>query len=270
MSEINMMQGMWPERVTPGEVVYPPGSTLGPRIQSSIELVLIHVGEMTVWLDGQRHYAPAGTVTLLFPGPEERFVFARHGDTHHTFIHVWLPSLPPDLERRLRLLPWLLPLSALMHNLMLSALQLYQSSLTTADMLLKTVALQMLFHYLGEGERLLSGEGSLHTAVERAQQYIQLHLSEPLTLDDIAEESAVSPAHLIRLFNTALGVTPIAYLWEQRVRHGVELLESTGLSVGLIAEQCGFQTSDHFSRRVRQATGQPPLVVRRRAWGKDS
>src|SRR5690606_6161624 len=259
---------MWPEQVLIGDVIYPPGSTLGPRIQNSIELVLVHTGEMTVWVDGQRHYAPAGTVSILFPGHEERFAFAAHTETYHSYIHIWLPDLPPEVEQQLQRLPWPLPLSSAMNDLIRAALNLRRSSLSTADMLRKTLGLHMLLRYLGEGERLLAGEQAAHPAVERARQHIQTHLGEPLTLDAIAQAAAISPPHLIRLFRLAFERTPVAYLWEQRVRRGIELLENTGLPVGLIAEQCGFQTSYHFSRRVRQATGLSPVDVRRRAWGR--
>jgi len=267
VSEIIMKPALWPENVKVGDVVYPPGGALGPRIQYSIELVIVHTGEMTVWIDGQRHFAPAGTVSILFPEREERFVFARHCETHHSFMHIHLPDLPADVRQRLEALPWPLPLSTAMHDLIRSALNLSRSPLSTADMLLKTLGLHILLRYLGEGERLLAGEEATHPAVERARQYIQAHLSEPLALADIARAGAVSPPHLIRLFRATFDRTPIAYLWDQRVRRGIELLEDTGLPVSLIAGQCGFQTSYHFSRRVRQATGLTPIEVRRRAWG---
>jgi AraC-like DNA-binding protein len=57
-------------------------------------------------------------------------------------------------------------------------------------------------------------------------------------------------------------------VWSRRVDAGVELLTGTGLPVGAIAERCGFQTSFHFARRVRRATGATPTEVRRRAWAR--
>ncbi|NDJ61678.1 MAG: helix-turn-helix transcriptional regulator, partial [Chloroflexi bacterium] len=122
------------------------------------------------------------------------------------------------------------------------------------------------WRYIGEGERLLAGVSAPHRVVERAQQFIHLHLIEPITLPEIATAAAVSESHLIRLFRTQLGVTPIAYLWDQRVALGIELLERSGLSVTEIARRSGFQTSYHFARRIRQATGLAPLAVRKRAW----
>ncbi len=263
---------LWPDWVLVGDVIYPPGGHFGPRIQNSFQLVLVHTGEMTVWIDTVAHYAPTGSVTLLYPGHQERFAFARDADTHHSFAHVGIAQLPPSISRRLHQLPWLLPLSPAMRDLNLRALTLRNTALSTAKPLLKAVVAQMLWRYLGEGERQLSGEANpvSHLAVHQARQYIQTHLSEALTLDTLAQVAATSPSHLIRLFQSELDTTPIAYLWEQRVTQGVELLENTGLSVAIIAERCGFQTRHHFSRRIRQATGLTPLEVRRRAWARPS
>lgn len=264
----NSLNGLWPVSVLAGDVIYPPGSVFGPRIQPSIELVMLHSGEMTVWVDDVRRDAPAGTVSILFPGHVERFAFAQHAETRHSFIHISLPDLASSMEERLHRLSWLLPLSPRMNDLIHEALTLRHSTLPTVDEMLKALAMQMLWRYIGEAEHHLSGEMSdtSHPAVELARHYIQTHLHESISLDAIANAAAVSPAHLIRLFQMQLHTTPVAYVWERRVALGVELLENTGLPVGIIAERCGFQTSYHFSRRVRQATGLAPLDVRRRAW----
>lgn len=258
----------WPESVLAGEVVYPPGGVFGPRVQMTLELVMLHEGEMTVWIDDERRYAPAGTVSILFPGHVERFAFAPDRETRHSFMHIAVPNLPETINARLRRLPWVLPLSPRMKDWTHEALALRHSTLPTAGEMLKALAVFMLWRFVGEGERALRGEAAdmPHPALERARLYIHAHLHEPLTLDVIASAAAVSPSHLIRLFQSSLHTTPVAYLWERRVAYGVELLENTGLPVSIIAERCGFQTSYHFSRRIRQATGLAPLDVRRRAW----
>lgn len=259
---------LWPEYVQVGDIVYPPGGTFGPRLQSYTQLVMIHTGEMTVWIDDKPSYAPAGTISILFPGHKERFAFAADSDTWHSFIHMRIPNISDSLDARIRGLPWPLPLSLPMTDLTFNALALRTTTLSTAEAMIKAIGAQMLWRYIGEGERLLTGNASAtpHPAIERVRQFVLAHLDEPLTLEALASTAAVSPSHLIRLFQAEMNTTPIAYVWERRVAMGIELLENTGLSVGMIAERCGFQTSYHFSRRIRQATTLSPLEVRRRAW----
>ena len=257
----------WPEEVSVGEVIYPPGGAFGPRLQRNLQLIILHSGQMTVWIDDVPHTARAETVCVLFPGHKEYFAFAEESETWHSWLHFFLPQLPETLVARMARLPWPLPLSSTMADLTHEALALKNSPLSTAPVLLKALAVQMIWRYIGEGELLTNGATMPpDPAIENARHFIHTHIAEPLTLDMIAMAAAVSPSHLIRLFRQQLNTTPMAYLWERRVGQGIDLLRQTGLSVGEIAKRCGFQTSYHFSRRVRQATGLSPLEVRLQAW----
>ncbi len=261
----------WPSDVLAGEVIYPPGGRFGPRDQLNLQLVMLHSGRLTVWIDGIARHAPANSVFALFPGHEEYFEFASECETWHTWLHAYMPQLDTDLLARLQKLQWPLPLSSTMHGLIRDALLVQSTPFPTSTMLLKSLALQMIWRYIGEGELLVSQEAiPEHPAIVQAQQFMQAHLGQPLTLDTIANAVAMSPAHLIRLFQAQVHTTPMAYLWQRRVTKGVELLEQTGLTVGTIAERCGFQSRFHFSRRVREAVGATPLEVRRRSWRRSN
>lgn len=260
-------RSLWPDRAYVGDIVYPPGGHYGPRVQLYLQLVIIHSGEMTVWIDGEPKHATANTVALLFPGHDERFAFSETCETHHSWLAVQAPHLSEGLLARLQRIEWPLPLSPTMNQLIREALSVQATTFPTAHEMLKALTVQMLWRYIGEGEqRLLRSTAQIHPLVEKAQSYIHEHLSEVLTLDTIAGEVALSPAYLIRLFRTYLHTTPMEYLWQCRVAKGVELLEQTGLSVHTIAEHCGFVSRYHFSRRVRDLVGYTPQEVRRRSW----
>lgn len=257
-----------PTGVSFGEIVYPAGSVLGPRIQRSYQLVLIHRGCMTVWIDSVPLQAGENTVTLLFPGHEERFEFARTAETHHSWIHVDAPDLLRPIKERLKRLTQVLPLSSALHDLMRHLLAQRYSTLPTEAEISKIIAAQMLWQYIGEGEQssAMRRRPDQLSLVEQVQSYATLHLGEPLTLAQLAQVVSITPTHLIRLFRSEAEQTPLAYVWHQRVKMGIELLEQTGLTVEQIAQRCGFKTSYHFSRRVKEATGLTPMQVRRQAW----
>jgi AraC-like DNA-binding protein len=251
---------MWPTVVSAGEVTYPPGGTLGPRRQRDVQLVVLHTGAMTVWVDGTPRSARPRTVSLLLPGHDERFAFAAGEPTRHSWVQAHVPDLPEDVRARLVELPRSLPLSPAMAELE-RLLLAYGGA--PDDPLVLALSASMVWRYVAEGE---SRAARVAGPVEQARGFIHERLAEPLSLRLIAAAAGVVPAHLSRLFRVALGTTPMAYVWARRVDAGVELLTSTGLPVGVIAERCGFQTSFHFSRRVRRATGLSPTQVRRRAW----
>src|SRR5205085_2575756 len=171
----------WPEKVSVGEVIYPPGGVFGPRLQRNLQLVMLHSGRMTVWIDGVPRTSLADTVCVLFPGHEERFAFAEECETWHSWLHIFLPLPPEALLTRLAQLPWPLPLSSSMTDLMYEALLLRNSPLSTAATLRKALAVQMIWRYIGEGELHMAGTTvPLDTAIEQARQFISAHLSEPL------------------------------------------------------------------------------------------
>ena len=258
----------WPDVVGVGEVIYRPGGAYGPRTQPNVQLVLLHSGEMTVWVDDVPRHAAAESVCLLLPGHREQFVFTRDAPTHHSWLQAHFIALPPTWCERFAALPWSLPLSMAIRGLMRDALALPTTSLPTRGLILRAVAAQMLWQYIGEGEfSMRSDRPTAPPALGQARQHMVQRLHASLTLSEIAAAAAVSPTHLVRLFRTHLGTTPMAWLWEQRVNAGIALLEQTGLTVAEIAECCGFQTSYHFSRRVRERAGMSPTEVRRRLWG---
>jgi AraC-like DNA-binding protein len=246
---------MWPESVVAGEVTYPPGGTLGPRRQRDVQLVVVHSGSMTVWVDGAERHAGPHTVSLLLPGHAERFAFDRALATRHSWMqaHVTAPS------GELRDLPFSLPLSPAMADLERLLLG------GAIEPLLLALGASMLWRYIAEARAAVA---PVSAPVENALRYIADNLARPLSLREVAHAAGVTPAHLSRLFRTHVGTTPMAYVWSRRVDAGVELLTGTGLPVGVVAERCGFQTSFHFARRVRRATGATPTEIRRRAWAR--
>jgi AraC-like DNA-binding protein len=250
---------MWPESVSAGEVTYPPGGTLGPRRQDDVQLVVLHSGSMTVWVDGEPRGAGPGTVSLLLPGHDERFAFDSHRPTRHSWMQARVPEIPDDVHARLAGLPLSLPLSPAMADLE----RLLLGRVT--EPLLLALGASMLWRYVAEADAAVAPTSA---PVESALSFVHDNLARPLSLRDIAHAAGVAPAHLSRLFRAHVGTTPMAYVWGRRVDAGVELLASTGLPVGTIAERCGFQTSFHFARRVRRATGATPTEIRRRAWAR--
>ncbi len=257
----------WPQRAVVGEIIYPPGSTFGPRRQPNLQLVLVHSGHLDVEIDGKVYSALANSVFVLYPGHTEHFTFAQECETWHTWLHAEEPEMNETFLARLQRLEWSLPLSPAMHQFMRDALVMQSSRFPVSAEMLRAQALQMFWRYIGEGEERLAPQ-TQHTSlvVEQAKQFIDEHLAHPLTLENIASSVAISPAHLIRLFQAQQQTTPIAYLWQRRVARGIELLEQTGLTVGIIALRCGFQSRFHFSRRVREAVGYSPVEIRKRLW----
>jgi transcriptional regulator GlxA family with amidase domain len=93
-----------------------------------------------------------------------------------------------------------------------------------------------------------------HADLSAVLAWARDRLDQPLTVSDLAERACLSPRTFARRFRDEIGVTPLQWLLEQRVRRAQELLETTGESVEQIARRAGFGTSaslrQHFGRIV--------------------
>jgi transcriptional regulator GlxA family with amidase domain len=87
--------------------------------------------------------------------------------------------------------------------------------------------------------------------------WAQGHLGEPLSVNELAARAAMSPRTFARHFRATAGTTPHQWLLGQRIVLAQRLLETTDLSIDLIAERCGLGTAtnmrQHFQRIVRTA-----------------
>ena len=84
--------------------------------------------------------------------------------------------------------------------------------------------------------------------------WMQDHLDEPLTIEGLAQRSAMSLRTFARQFQAATGTTPHRWLQAQRVKLAQRLLEVSDLSIEAIAARSGFSTAanlrKHFGRTV--------------------
>lgn len=248
-----------------GEIVYKPHSTLGPRIQTTVQLVIVHSGSAEVRVAGRWHRIDAGKTALLFPGKEEYFRFSREASTHHSWIHFLLEAEgKADWETVDG--PGILPTGgrlAFVIGELLGIRFAREGKAETPAFALGQAALYDVMDRLGLLDREVV---PLHPLVQRASTFIRTRYRDPLDLATLARVSGLSAQQLTRLFRDQAGYTPMRYLWRIREEAGRRLLRETGLTVAEIAEACGFANPFHFTRRIRERFGAPPRALRRRDW----
>ncbi len=95
-------------------------------------------------------------------------------------------------------------------------------------------------------------------------EWAQERLDEPLTVTDLAERAAVSPATLHRRFRAQLGTTPLAWLTAERVTLARRLMERGEERLDVVAARSGLGTAANLRARLRRETGLSPSAYRRR------
>jgi AraC family transcriptional regulator len=98
----------------------------------------------------------------------------------------------------------------------------------------------------------------------RAKAYIHANVEYELPLSEIARAAALAPHHFLRTFRANFGVTPHAYLVQQRLARARLLLAGTDLSVHSICTRIGFPSAPSFSNLFRRHHGLSPRAYRQR------
>lgn len=100
-------------------------------------------------------------------------------------------------------------------------------------------------------------------ALSRALAFMELHLSEAVSLADIAASAYLSPRQLQRLFQSYYSESPMKYLQKMRLENALDLLVRRKLSVAAAARQSGFEDISYFTRVFRANYGITPSAARR-------
>jgi AraC-like DNA-binding protein len=94
-------------------------------------------------------------------------------------------------------------------------------------------------------------------AVEAFRAYLDAHLFEPVTISAIAETLGVGPTQLARVFTTAFGIAPHAYVVTRRLEVARDRILA-GQPLADVATEVGFFDQAHLTRRFKRFLGVTP------------
>lgn len=100
-------------------------------------------------------------------------------------------------------------------------------------------------------------------SIHQAIQYIEQHLREELTIQDIARQAALSPFYFQKGFAMLCGMTVGDYIRQRRLSvAGLEVL-TTDRKIIDIALEAGYESPDSFTRAFARFHGVTPTVLRK-------
>lgn len=212
-------------------------------------------------VDGVAYEITPGSVSLVPPGSQIRYRY--QGPSTHLYVHLLATPTEPDGGDRWPLRMIMYPGSelAVITDLMESAVDsaATRPERTRADVwltLLRLAAHERL------GDRATPRRGPTEQHLTRALAHIERHLSQSLTVPEIAAAVGVSHNHLTRLFTASQGLTVVGYVRRRRIEHAQQLLVHTTMSVSAIAAAVGIPDLQAFNKTCRAVTGRGPRALR--------
>jgi transcriptional regulator GlxA family with amidase domain len=89
------------------------------------------------------------------------------------------------------------------------------------------------------------------------------HLDEPMTVDELAARSLMSPRTFARRFRAVTGTTPHQWLLSQRILFAQRMLETGDDPIELIASRAGFGSAANLRHHFAREVAASPLAYRR-------
>lgn len=228
----------------------------------SVLLLFIDEGELEVSFRQENFVARSGDIVLLDCRYEHVYRALRHLKFH--YIHFAGASsfdyagLIHELNHSALLHQASSPtLNSAFQNL----LYLVRSQTTAQNEHRISVYIHMILCELSESCHSLPA--AANTSIEQSVRFMEKHLTENISLDEISAHVGLSKYYFNRLFRRHMGMTPHQYFLNMRVQYAKKLLMTTHDSIENIAEKCGFDSPSNFIRLFRQRTGMTPAAFRK-------
>jgi AraC family transcriptional regulator len=100
-------------------------------------------------------------------------------------------------------------------------------------------------------------------AVTRVLKYIDEHLYDHLTLDELAGVACLSRYHFARLFRASTGKSPMEFVLHAKMKLAMDILANSDQKIAVTAASLGFFDQSHFTRTFRRLNGISPRTFTR-------
>lgn len=156
------------------------------------------------------------------------------------------------------------------NSIALSILSEMMAETSVGAMYVETASLMLAAHiiraYSEHEASKLSAPSSPELGQVRIQhvlEFISTHLTDKITLAELAKVAGLSMFHFAHLFTHAVGVSPHRYVSRLRLENAMKEIAVGKLSLSQVALNAGFSSQASFTRTFSRVTGVSPGEYRR-------
>ena len=120
---------------------------------------------------------------------------------------------------------------------------------------------RMIMDFTERVERIRLGKHPSKLVID-ISNYIQHHLSEAITTEDIAEYLFISRSRLSTKFKAEAGVNLTDFIMQEKIEEAKRLLRYSDKTSLVISSYLGFASQSHFSKVFKKFTGKTPNEYR--------
>lgn len=257
----------------------PPGYHFGPHCHQNVELCMMKEGRCDIIINGEVITVREGELLIIFSNMIHSFHMSSDRPASFLQIHFKPDSFStasPKIMGDILFLKYMADghnsylLQPFSPQLLSCVERICAESGGQEDPLGSTLAriyvYEMIFLLSREISQSYRQVFSIDNPIAiKAIQYITSHISEPISLSDVAAHCRITPRYLSSVFKSAVNLTVNEYINVAKVEIAMCRLTDTDLPVGEIASRLGYSSSQYFSAVFKKYTHATPTEFRRNA-----
>lgn len=223
-------------------------------------------GNCTYIIDNKVYYVCAGDIVII---PDGIIHHTKYDDKNHSRILINCTSryIPASVRSDLSSVNYLYRNPQVVNearNIFEKIENEYKLKDSISDEIISCHT-HTLFYLLARNADACLAVDSRNKLIEQSVAYIRENFSSDLTLSFIAEMFSVSPEHFSRMFKKETGIGFSKYLNSLRLQHAEQILRSAHVqNITKVAEICGFEDSNYFSKKFKEVYGISPKKVQKK------
>lgn len=129
------------------------------------------------------------------------------------------------------------------------------ADLTLKELLVSIMQCQNLNH-------LHTGNDINNNPLAAIVGYIKNNIHEKFQIEQLSNKACMSKATFYRVFKKELGISPLEYIFTQKINKAKELLRNPMLKISTISDELGFSDANYFIRVFKKIEGITPNQYR--------
>ncbi len=243
--------------------------TSWPHYHSLYEIYFLEEGNCTYIIDDRFYNVQAGDIVII---PDGVIHHTKYDDIRHsrTLINCACEYIPESVRSGISSGNYLYRNPAVteeIKRLLVKIENEYRLSDGFSDEIISCCTSAVFYLLLRNAGSCIDIDNS-NKLIEQAVLYIKENFASDISLSAIAKRFSVSPEHFSRLFKKETGLGFSKYLNSLRLQYAEQLLKAgDGKNITQIAESCGFEDSNYFSKKFKELYGISPKKVQKK--GRD-
>lgn len=245
--------------------------TLQPGTRGAERMTAAGYSGLVFLLEGKARFIFNGTAyeiepgIVLHAGPDMLLSKEATGDHACTYIivHYYIPA-DTGREASLQRDHFRFGLSSCKRSLELAQdlLACYETPGDMAALRTKVLFVKLIYEMIVSAKRKFQDRDS--ETIGQAVEYINDHYAEKISVEQLAAQFGYDQRRFTYLFERDVGMRPMNYVTDLRIRRSREMLKSSACPVSHVAEWVGYSDSFYFSRQFKKYMGMSPTEFRKR------